>query len=318
MINGATLLAIILGLNFAASQSAAQLQAGFYKNRCPTVETIVSSEVQKALLGDAGLAAGLVRLHFHDCFVRGCDASVLIDSRNGNTAEKDSPVNNPSLRGFEVIDKIKARLESTCQGVVSCADILAFAARDSVSMSGGTSYSVPAGRRDGNVSLASEVIGNLPGPLFNLNQLTQNFANKGFSQSEMITLSGAHTIGRSHCSAFTSRLFGAQPDPTLDATYAATLKGQCPQGGNNGVVPLNPPSPNFFDSSYYSDLLRNRGLLASDQTLTSTPATTAQVRQNAASSAFFRGNFAAAMIKMGQIGVLTGNNGKIRSNCRLA
>ena len=137
------------------------------------------------------------------------------------TRQRDSPANNPSLRGFEVIDNAKARLEAICKGVVSCADVVAFAARDSVELvretllkvlktllvnlvehiyesmtliffmqTGGLSYDVPAGRRDGKISLASETLTNLPPPSFNVDQLTKFFSNKGFTQEEMVTLSG--------------------------------------------------------------------------------------------------------------------------------
>ena len=67
-------------------------------------------------------------------YFQGCDASVLIDSTPSNKAEKDSPTNNQSLQGFAVIDNVKAKLEDICKGVVSCADIIAFAARDSIEM----------------------------------------------------------------------------------------------------------------------------------------------------------------------------------------
>ncbi|KAI6697718.1 hypothetical protein NL676_017837 [Syzygium grande] len=299
-----------------------QLEVGFYEDSCEMAEFIVKDEVTKALDKDKGLAAGLVRMHFHDCFVRGCDGSVLIDSTPSNTAEKDSPANNPSLRGFEVIDNAKTRLEAMCKGVVSCADILAFAARDSVEITGGCGYDVPAGRRDGRVSLASETLTNLPPPSFNVDQLTQNFANKGFTQLEMVTLSGAHTIGRSHCTSFSNRLYSfnatVDQDPSLDSRYAAILKQQCPQGNDPTlVVPMDPPSPNTMDTSYYQGIIANRGLFTSDQTLLTNPTTANQVNQNARNPFIWKNNFATAMVKMGKIGVLTGIAGEIRANCRV-
>ncbi|CAL9752704.1 unnamed protein product [Musa acuminata subsp. burmannicoides] len=174
-------------------------------------------------------------MHFHDCF--GCDGSVLIDSSSNNTAEKDSFINNPSLRGFELIDNAKTRLEASCQGVVSCADILALAARDSVVMTGGVMYQVPAGRRDGGCRwflrcwLAFRVPRSMSTNLLELRQ-------QGLTQDEMVTLSvRAHTIGRSHCAAFSSRLFDFNStdghDPSLDSAYASQLKQQCPQGSND-------------------------------------------------------------------------------------
>lgn len=134
---------------------------------------------------------------------------------------------------------------------------------------------------------------------------------------------GAHTIGRSHCSSFRRRLYNfnstVSQDPSLDPDYAAFLKRQCPQGSNDTsvVVPLDPWSPDDFDTNYYNNILDNRGLLTSDQTLGSDNATACAVRQNALDAELWKGKFSQAMVKMSQIGVITGSDGEIRKNCRV-
>ncbi|KAL2934764.1 Peroxidase 5 [Bienertia sinuspersici] len=223
-------LELFWALSCPSVQVEAQLNVGFYSKSCPSAEQIVKEEVMKGFMSNNSIAPGLVRMHFHDCFVRliffsllsfqGCDGSVLIDSTSSNIAEKDSVVNNPSLQGFNVIDNAKTRLESQCAGVVSYADILAFVARDNIETTRRLAYDVPAGRRNGWVSLASEALQDFPTPTLNFDQHTQNFANKGLTQEEMVTLSESHKIGQSHCTSFNRRLYNFNgtngPDPTLD------------------------------------------------------------------------------------------------------
>ncbi|OEL37515.1 Peroxidase 9, partial [Dichanthelium oligosanthes] len=107
------------------------LSPDYYKFTCPHADEIVVSILKKAIANEPRIAASLLRLLFHDCFVQGCDASVLLDDTEEVVSEKNAIPNKNSIRGFEVIDEIKAALEEACPHTVSCADTIALAARGS-------------------------------------------------------------------------------------------------------------------------------------------------------------------------------------------
>ncbi|XP_072976107.1 peroxidase 2-like [Typha angustifolia] len=296
--------------------SSASLQVGFYGCKCPKVEEIVRNVVYKAVAKNPREGAGLIRLFFHDCFVRGCDASVLLDpTRSNPTTEKTFPPNN-SLEGFDVIDEAKAAVEHHCPGVVSCADIIAFAARDSAKFLGNISYAIPSGRRDGRVSTAAEALQSLPPPFFNLTQLKANFASKGLSVDDLVTLSGAHSVGDSHCSSFSSRL--SPQDPSMNPSFAALLRRKCPSTASSSPhVDQDIVTPNKLDNQYYKNVKAHKVLFTSDQTLLSSPQTAALVTSYATNPTAWEAKFGAAMVKLGYVGVLTGNRGEVRKTCRV-
>ncbi|XP_049405623.1 peroxidase 3-like [Solanum stenotomum] len=304
--------------------SNAQLQQNFYAKSCPKAEKIILDYVHKHIPNAPSLAAALIRMHFHDCFVRGCDASVLLNftSSTGNQTEKFG-IPNLTLRGFSFIDNVKKIIEDECPGVVSCADIVALVARDSVVVTGGPSWSVPTGRRDGRISNASETLTDIPAPTSNFSTLQNDFAKKGLDLKDLVLLSGAHTIGVSHCSSFSTRLynftgtFGTE-DPSLDSEYAANLKAnKCKSiNDNTTIVEMDPGSFRTFDLSYYKLLLKRRGLFQSDAALTTSTTTKSYIDQLVAGSLKeFYAEFAQSMEKMGRIEVKTGSDGEIRKHC---
>ncbi|XP_030953552.1 peroxidase 51-like isoform X1 [Quercus lobata] len=297
-----------------------KLVKNFYSSSCPNVESIVQQAVSTKLSQTFTTIPATLRLFFHDCFVEGCDASIMIASPN-NDAEKDAP-DNLSLAGdgFDTVIKAKQAVEQACPGKVSCADILAIAARDVVVLAGGPSFNVELGRRDGLISQASLVAGNLPEPTFNLNQLNTIFAKNNLSQNDMIALSGAHTLGFSHCSRFSNRLYSfsssSPVDPSLNSTYALQLEGECPQNVDpNIAVTLDPVTPQTFDNVYYQNLVAGKGLLTSDQVLYTDPTSQPTIVDFANNPGDFNRAFIRAMRKLGRVGVKTGNDGEIRTDC---
>ncbi|KAL1359320.1 hypothetical protein HN51_004623 [Arachis hypogaea] len=302
--------------------SSAQLSRGFYNNTCPNVEQLVRAAVTQKLQQTFVTAPSTLRLFFHDCFVRGCDASVLLVSPT-NQAEKSHP-DDVSLAGdgFDTVVKAKVAVDSDpqCRNKVSCADILALATRDVVNLAGGPFYEVELGRRDGRISTIASVQHHLPSPNFNLDQLNSLFSFNGLSQTDMIALSGGHTIGFSHCNKFSKRMYNFSPgnriDPTLNLQYALKLKQTCPVNVDPRVaLALDPFTPQTFDNQYFKNLQQGMGLLSSDQVLFTDPRSRDTVNLFASNEQAFYTAFVTAITKLGRVGVKTGNQGEIRVDC---
>nr|XP_034594565.1 peroxidase 12-like [Setaria viridis] len=128
----------------------------------------------------------------------------------------------------KAVNDIRDRLEKACGRVVSCADIVTLAARDSVVLGGGPAYKVPLGRRDGLAPASEDAI--------------------------LGALSGGHTVGIAHCGSFEKRLFPTQ-DPTLNQWFAGQLRLTCPVEGATNTTVNDIRTPNTFDNKYYVDLL---------------------------------------------------------------
>ncbi|XP_050221395.1 peroxidase 60-like [Mercurialis annua] len=308
---------LILGL-FLASLCNCSLEVGFYRDKCGVadVETIVAGVITPQFFRDPTLVAALLRLQFHDCFVTGCDASLLLDESN---SEKTAAP-NVRVRGYDIIDEAKDAVEEACPGVVSCADLIAIATRDAVFLSGGGRYEVQTGRRDGLVSAGQNA--SILGPGASVTEAIEAFADKGLNATDMVLLLGAHSVGVTHCSLVEDRIYNFQgsgnPDPVMDPFLVNLLKFRCPQFSttdNTINLDQNPFSPFFMDVSYYQNVMMHRGILQIDQELALDPVTMPIVR-NLANAFDFPTRFGAAMVKLGALGVLTDKEGEIRISCR--
>ncbi|GFZ01726.1 peroxidase superfamily protein [Actinidia rufa] len=277
MVIHVTLILLVLQMG----SSYAQLSTNFYSTTCPNLLSTVKPVVESAVSKEKRMGASLLRLHFHDCFVNGCDGSILLDDTSSFTGEKTAGPNNNSVRGYSVIDDIKSKVEAACPGVVSCADIVAIRC-----FLGGLSWEVKLGRRDSKTASFSDANSGLPGPDSNLSDL----------------------ISR-------NRIYN---ETNIDASFAKTRQGTCPNStgsGDDNQAPLDLQTPNLFDNNYFKNLIVQKGLLHSDQVLHNGGSTDSLVETYSKNSSTFSSDFAAAMIKMGDISPLTGSNGEIRKEC---
>ncbi|KAE9452528.1 hypothetical protein C3L33_15572, partial [Rhododendron williamsianum] len=323
--------------NPTAARLPRQLSDDFYAKSCPQLDQLVGSVTAQQFREAPVSGPATIRLFFHDCFVEvippqftlnslssnagwctladqgiscGCDGSILIKTRAGSKelAERDAQHNKDLAKeAFDSIMKAKEVVESKCPGVVSCADILAVAARDFVHLAGGPYYQVKKGRWDGKISMASRVQPNLPRANSTIDEILKLFASKGLTLNDLVVLSGAHTIGFSHCEHFVTRLYDyrgtSHSDPSIDPRLLKALSMSCPKSGGNSdiVAPFDVTTPFSFDNAYYGNLEARLGLLEADQALGLDPRTKTMVQDLAKDKQKFFQAFAVAMDKMGGI-----------------
>ncbi|XP_016195050.1 peroxidase 4-like [Arachis ipaensis] len=213
----------------------AQLDPLFYKHTCPPLHSAVHQvlhHVSKGPAKDKRLFASLIRLHFHDCFVQGCDASILLNDTAAIKCEQLALPTINSIRRLDVVNLIKKKIEKICPGVVSCVDILALATEMSSEMSKGPNWQVSLGRRDSITTNFDLATSNIPGQTSNLPQLISKFEKKGFDVNDLVALSGAHIIDQVRC------VLSDLPNCTNDGSL-----------GKN-IANLDPITPTTFDNNY--------------------------------------------------------------------
>ncbi|XP_034918862.1 peroxidase 25 [Populus alba] len=248
---------VVLVIFAMALSVESQLKTGFYSSSCPKAEAIVRSTVESYFKKDPTIAAGLLRLHFHDCFVQGCDGSVLIAGLY--SAERNAL---PNL-----------------------------------------------GLRNGEEQKIEEIYLHLPHT----------------SIRKLVSVSGGHTLGRTHCQFIRYRLYNftatGNADPTINQSFLSQLRALCPNNGDGTIpVPLDKDSQTDFDTSFFKNVRDGNGVLESDQRLWDDAATRHVVKKYAGNIRGLLGlrfdvEFRQAMVKMSSIDVKTGTNGEIRKAC---
>ncbi|KAL2480536.1 Peroxidase 5 [Abeliophyllum distichum] len=207
--------------------------------------------------------------------------------------------NNNSARGYEVIEAAKREVEKICPGVVSCADIITLAARDASAAVGGPSWNVKLGRRDSTTASRSLANTDLPGPASDLSTLISFLRKQG-----------------TYCKRHGCLTEYTAMEPTLMLVSLALVDA-------NALLTVETViwhhwilvTPNSFDNNYYKNLMQRKGLLQSDQILFSGDSTDSIVSEYSRNQQTFLSDFGNAMIKMGEIEPLTGQNGIIRRIC---
>lgn len=192
-----------------------------------------------------------------------------------------------------------------------------------VDQTGGPAFEVPTGRRDGLTSNLRDADA-LPDADHPIAVLRSRFTAAGLTDRDLVLLTAAHTVGTTACFFVKDRLYnyplaggGRGSDPAIPAAFLAELKARCAPGDFNTRLPLDRGSEAAFDDSILRNIRSGLAVIASDAALADSNATRAIVDAYLGSaSRRFRRDFADAMVRMGSIGVITGEDaGEVREVC---
>ncbi|XP_076947067.1 peroxidase 21-like [Bidens hawaiensis] len=310
-------LSLIILLSFHLHFGNGELRLNYYSESCPNAEEIVKQEVISLYHKHGNTAVSWIRTLFHDCMVKSCDASILLESINGIQSEKKS-TRNMGMRNFKYINTIKDALEKSCPMTVSCADIVALSARDGVVLLGGPHIDIKTGRKDSKESHFAEIDELLPNHNDSMTYVLTRFQSVGIDVEGTVALLGAHSVGRVHCVNIVDRLYPTV-DPTLDPDHAEYLKRRCPNPNpdpNAVEYSRNDlQTPMTLDNMYYKNIM-NKGLLIVDQQLVSSAATSSFVENMAADNDYFHQQFSKALLILSENNPLSEDEGEIRRDCR--
>ncbi|CAL4979827.1 unnamed protein product [Urochloa decumbens] len=286
-------------VNFADLAAAGDNHStDYHAITCPSLEFIVQANVDNAVNVDASIAAGLIRIYFNDCFPQGCDASLLLKGLHSEERyEANAFLNQKSM---QLIEDIRIIVHAQCGATVSCADILALAVRRAVVRAGGVTFPVRLGRYD-NVAPAtrrdvSSAIPSSPraagGAAGVAAALLAAFASRGLADpSDLVALSGAHSIGKAHCASFADRA------AEYDTDFTRKLFRDC-RSDAYAVEDLDHVTPRVLDNQYYKNLYKGEGVLSSDMALLSNPLTAMWVKYYNEHPREFLDDFSAKMDKL--------------------
>ncbi|KQK07966.1 peroxidase 47-like [Brachypodium distachyon] len=278
----------------------------------------IQTKVRDIVKANRAVSPGFIRLVFHDCWVKGCDASVLLNNGDG-TAEMDA-VQNGGIRGLDVIQAIKDKLAVNYTDV-TCADAVVYAAREACYVLSGEKikYDVdgPGSHKDAVASSKADAAA-LPSPFASFSDLVANFKLKGFTARDVVVLSGAHAVGLAHRPAFEARLTApaAEIDPAYRNDVNVTSNASPSKTAHNNVRDLGKAEaePGVLDNNYYAANLAKKVLFGSDFALTTDGAAMTNMTAYKNNAATWYPLFEDAMARLSRLPPL-GTTGGPRAKC---